>query len=984
MNALYNFSPVRGFCLSLVLSLYPFVVGDSLVSGQVLTNISPDSSLGTVVTASGPIHDVTGGTRPGGGANLFHSFDQFTVGFGETANFFNESAIQTNNILSRVTGGNPSNIFGTIQTTGFGQANLFLLNPAGVVFGPLASLDVGGSFFVSSADFLRLEDNEEFYTDLSQNSILTISPPEAFGFLSATPGLIEVQPGFLPLTVPPDQTLSLVGGPVLVTNRSLVSRGGEIRISSIAQGAIGAEVSVATGDPTSGSQLGAITLQGETTLLDTSALPGTEDVIIPLPPPLPPIIIPGSPGIPADGRGGAVIIRGGQLVVDAAQVNTQTVSFFDGDMRGIDFAVDSLDLLNGAQLLSSTSPASTGSGSPIEIIAGQSILLTGENSLGLTSSISTSSSGSGATGSITLTSPEITIDRGTVGTDAVSLGLGAPIVLNTNRLDIKNGGEVRTQTSTGSEAGSISIRGMNGIDSFTNEVFVEGEGIVGGSTRRSGIRSRSTGGVGKLGDISISGNIGRITDGARIGGETLNAGQAGTITVVLNESLDILGKDAAGNPSGIFSFSTSGVQSGDIIVSTGTLTLADEGIIRSQSTGDGQGGNLIVSATNSMNLSEEAEISSVAFNKNIGDVQITTPQLNIDSSIVSTATEGAGDAGDLTIMSNVLNLTNGAEITSNTSDSGKGGDLVLASQESISLFSNSSISASSSGTDSTAGNSGNISLSTEGTFTNDASSVSTSAQQAEGGDITIVAGENVDLLNQSLISAETKGSNNAGDIQLESGDSILMNDSRITTVAEQADGGNIKLTAPELIHLIDSQITSSVGGGASTVGGNINLDPEFIILQNSQILANAFEGLGGNITLTGNVILIDSLSRLDASSALGINGSVNIQAPIQNLSGTIAPLQHAPVNVANLYSSRCVASKTGKFSSFVDSKTGLLSDPPGGFLESPLIFSGPVHNETITNEDIHYLYKSRAKNQGPDRVALVTHSVIEEPFIHCP
>src|SRR5215203_266837 len=74
-------------------------------------------------------YDITGGTRPGGGTNLFHSFGDFNVPNNNVANFLNETALPTNNILGRVTGGNISNVFGTIQTSGFGNANLFLMNP---------------------------------------------------------------------------------------------------------------------------------------------------------------------------------------------------------------------------------------------------------------------------------------------------------------------------------------------------------------------------------------------------------------------------------------------------------------------------------------------------------------------------------------------------------------------------------------------------------------------------------------------------------------------------------------------------------------------------------------------------------------------------------------------------------------------------------------------------------------------------------------
>jgi large exoprotein involved in heme utilization and adhesion len=89
------------------------------------------SGLNTQVSAPAPlpsgqsITNITGGTRPGNGPNLFHSFGQFNVPTNNIANFLNETGLPTTNILGRVTGGNISNIFGTIQTTGFGNANLF-------------------------------------------------------------------------------------------------------------------------------------------------------------------------------------------------------------------------------------------------------------------------------------------------------------------------------------------------------------------------------------------------------------------------------------------------------------------------------------------------------------------------------------------------------------------------------------------------------------------------------------------------------------------------------------------------------------------------------------------------------------------------------------------------------------------------------------------------------------------------------------------
>ena len=112
------------------------VLKASLVLAQLTPAITPTTGpggLGTTVTQAGTTYQITGGTRPGSGPNLFHSFGEFGVPTNHLANFLNETALPTSNILGRVTGGNPSNIFGTLQTTGFGSANLFLMNPACVV-----------------------------------------------------------------------------------------------------------------------------------------------------------------------------------------------------------------------------------------------------------------------------------------------------------------------------------------------------------------------------------------------------------------------------------------------------------------------------------------------------------------------------------------------------------------------------------------------------------------------------------------------------------------------------------------------------------------------------------------------------------------------------------------------------------------------------------------------------------------------------------
>ena len=187
----------------------------TLSRAQVPTALTPDATLGTTVTRSGTVYSIAGGTRPGNGPNLFHSFDRFSVGTGDTATFTGANTIT--NILSRVTGGQRSDIDGTLRSE-IGGANLYVLNPSGVVFGPNARLEVSGSFHVSTADVIRLADGGVFAADPAVPSLLTVAAPVAFGFLRENPAAITIQGSTL--QVAPGQTLSVVGGDLAVGGAS--------------------------------------------------------------------------------------------------------------------------------------------------------------------------------------------------------------------------------------------------------------------------------------------------------------------------------------------------------------------------------------------------------------------------------------------------------------------------------------------------------------------------------------------------------------------------------------------------------------------------------------------------------------------------------------------------------------------------------------------------------------------------------------------
>jgi filamentous hemagglutinin family protein len=225
----------RRGCLVSALLVFCLVTGPvALAHAQ----ITLDGSLGPSGPLSGPGYLIGQNLGQLRGTNLFHSFGQFNVQTGESATFTGPNFVT--NVLSRVTGGQLSTIDGLISTRGaMPKANFFLLNPAGVMFGPNAKLDVGGSVRVSTADYLRFADGAVFFADLGRQSALSVADVAAFGFLRAPTAGITVNGSSL--QVDPGQTLSLVGGGIEVSGGAsagnvgaLVANSGRIEIASVA------------------------------------------------------------------------------------------------------------------------------------------------------------------------------------------------------------------------------------------------------------------------------------------------------------------------------------------------------------------------------------------------------------------------------------------------------------------------------------------------------------------------------------------------------------------------------------------------------------------------------------------------------------------------------------------------------------------------------------------------------------------------------
>jgi large exoprotein involved in heme utilization and adhesion len=379
----------------------------------------------------------------------------------------------------------------------------------------------------------------------------------------------------------------------------------------------------------------------------------------------------------------------------------------------------------------------------------------------------------------------------------------------------------------------------------------------------------------------------RVIEGATITsstalGETL-AVAGGMVTVEGLEGSKPGSVLLSGQSSGIVSASAAGVP-GDLTVNTGTLTITNGAVI---STGSAQSGPA-------------------------GNVGITADSIAISAGGQIFSRSAARDAGQVTITANnALTLDNGSIVTSTTSESlGRGGNVELNVIGTVSLTNGASI-----------------------------NSQSEIFSNGRAGDITIT-GRSLTMANQAEISSSSLGNRadagDAGNITIQSGSTVLLKDSSITTEAREASGGQIEINAPEMIQLTNSRISTSVRDGTGG-GGNITIDPQFVILQNSQIIAQAFAGAGGAITITAaSAYIKDPLSIVNASSTLGISGTVNIQSPLQNVGGELTALTQEFSSAAALLAQQCAARAAGgTFSTFVVAGREGLPAEPGGFLASP-------------------------------------------------
>ena len=382
--------------------------------------IITDGTFGIKTNLPGPNYLIDKSLGQQYGNNLFHSFQEFNLQYDEKATFSGPNNIQ--NVISRVTGGNPSSIDGLIQST-IPNADFYFLNPYGIMFGPNANLDIQGSFHASTADYLRLGENGKFLTSHPEQSILTVAEPQAFGFLD-NPASIDIQGGFL--FMPPEQTLSIIGGDINITDSVLFTPSGQINLVAIKE----AEISLNNLQVNSFEKLGTITIsQSSVKLLQEISLANIDVSGMPIPDMLPPNI------------GGQIFIRARQFVLNKGSIFADT---YQGNGKNIDILANDLQLKNGAKI--TTYNYGDGQGGNVNITTEKTILTKINDEFDNHQYYNVNN--------IDIRNYNI------IGTDTYKNGISGNINIDTNILEI-NHGIIASTVKQGGKSGNITINANN-------------------------------------------------------------------------------------------------------------------------------------------------------------------------------------------------------------------------------------------------------------------------------------------------------------------------------------------------------------------------------------------------------------------------------------------------------------------------------------------------------------------------------------------
>jgi filamentous hemagglutinin family protein len=807
--------------------------------------ITTDGSVGAMQKLSGPNYIIGANLGKAAGVNLFQSFGQFSLQKGESATFSGPANIV--NVISRVTGGFISSIGGPVSVAIPG-ANLYFINPAGIVFNSGASLNVPGSVVLSTANGLRFSDGSMFDANIGQTTFSPAAPSAlVFGGQSAAISVLGAD-----LATNRGQTLALIGGnlhlssdpTVQGSNASLHAPSGKVLLLSMgggstfsidlpnfaaATGTTGGSLTVAPGSrisasENSGDRTGAGNIQIFANQLTISGAELRSETV--------------------NGNSGGVSIQASSVSLENTAINTATIGG-TGNAGKIDIRANSIEIRNGTQIDTSSDPLDRNNPTP-------------------------GSGGSGNGGDVTLTA---TTRLSVVGCTSCQIPTG-----------------VATSAYGSGHAGNIAIT-SGGDVSLVNYSVVQSDNYG----------PNSSPGVIAVDAVNLN-----LVNGAQLSTGAHASGAGGNIILNLKDALTVTGQgiDMSGAtvPAGVFANTFASAPGGHVKVAASTVNVYSGGEISSSSRDEqlglpasGKAGSITIDASDSVSVSGQTHSAGVYVNAlslgDAGDLLIRSPLLAVsEGARIQSQNMLSGKGGSINLNVQHLQMSSGGGISVETQSSKAGGNIQVTNADDVSLVGNGSgFFATTSGS---VGRGGSIYISAGTLSMREKAAISVDTYGlGDGGDISILARNALTLGGQSKISSSSSafGGGSAGAITLDAGSVLKMVDSSLKASTADAQGGNIVIKALDLIYLQNSQITTEAKVGVGS-GGNISIDPVLMVMNHSQIVANAFGGNGGNIAIDTNTFLKSPDSAVSASSQLGINGTIQISSPALDMSAQIVSL----------------------------------------------------------------------------------------------